>query len=334
MALISRIIRKAQQLGTAEGGSAARNDAAVQSGAGASSVEIKPGGPRSYFFVSGHPRSGTNWISNLCNLHPDICCHGEFHFQVMYEAFERFTGKPWYVASESHVKPVAEQSLTQLVHKTLLAMAERRKPGASVIGDHTPKPFQLMLPDAGYLIALRDGRDVVVSWTFHLLRTGRPDIVHDQVRGVFERELGACAGEPEKLKDAAASLLRDAEWVGRLASGWSLQVQNDLPKIQSIEASGGPSRVMLVRYEDLLADIESGRSRMYEFLGVNADRAMPLSRETHTIPGFGRDDPTSFYRKGEWGDWKNYFDERSAGWFKAAAARQLIDAGYEKDDCW
>jgi hypothetical protein len=335
MDLIGRIIRKAQRLGSNEptGEAPARNGvhaAGVQAGA----VEIKPGTRRTFFFVSGHPRSGTNWISNLCNLHPDICCHGEFHFEVMYEALERFTNKPWYLGSLPHIKPVAEHALEQFVHRTLNAMADKRKPGARIVGDHTPKPFKLQLADGAYIVALRDGRDVVVSWTFHLLRTGMTDIVHDEARETFAREMSAGMDDPEKLKTAAQNLLRDQEWVTRLSAGWSLQIQNDLPAVQAISASGGAARVMIAKYEAMLSDVEGERARLYEFLGAAPDKALPISRETRTAPGFGREDPTHFFRKGESGDWKNYFDERTAGWFKACAGQQLIDAGYEKDERW
>lgn len=302
-------------------------------------VEVKPvhavGVPhdqRTFFFINGHPRSGTNWLSSLCNLHPDVCCHGEFHYQVLYDALRRFTGKAWYVGSEAHVKPVAEDAMAQFVRRTFNASADQRKPGARVMGDHTPKPLMPLLPGAAYIVSIRDGRDVVVSWTFHLLRTGMPEIVHDETRAVFERELAKVSGDAGKLKDAAMNLMRDQEWVTRVAAGWALQVQNDLPTAELLRQQG--SRVLVVRYEDMLANVEHGRGRLYEFLGVDPAKAGPLSRETHTTPGFGREDPSSFYRKGEAGDWKNYFDRHSAAWFKNVASRELIETGYETTDTW
>ena len=39
----------------------------------------EPVATHEYFFVRGHPRSGTNWIGALLNLHPQINCWGEFH---------------------------------------------------------------------------------------------------------------------------------------------------------------------------------------------------------------------------------------------------------------
>jgi hypothetical protein len=317
---------------------AIRRVVSVPAGQVAAAAAVRPESAYRFFFISGHPRSGTNWLSNLCNLHPDVCCHGEFHFQVLYEAFDRFTGKPWYVGSEPHVKSVAERGLAETTRKCLIAMASVRKPGASVVGDHTPKPFQLLCPDAAYLTIVRDGRDVIVSWTYHLLRTARPDIVHEQTRTLFKNELApvvAGGKSPELIASAAKNLLRDREWVSRLASGWAMQIQNDLPKIRELESSPrSGTRVLLLKYEEMLGDLERRRAEVYRFLGVDPSRAAAPSRETHTIAGFGRDDPASFYRKGEAGDWKNYFDSENAGWFKACAGKELIDAGYERDDGW
>lgn len=331
MNLLRRFKMRPSQSGSAGAG---MNLNGAMVGVESARVELKPGAAKTYFFISGHPRSGTNWLSNLCNLHPDICCHGEFHFEVMYDALEKFTAKRWYVASEAHVKSVAEHAIEQLVHRTLDAMAENRKPGARIIGDHTPKPFQVLVSDGAYIVAMRDGRDVIVSWTFHLLRTGMAEIVHEQTRQTFLRELSAGMDDSARLKVAAQNLLRDQEWVTRLASGWALEVQNDLPRVQALKSEGGKARVLVVRYEDLLQDVEGGRARIYEFLGAAPDKAEPLSAESKTTPGFGREDPKSFYRKGEAGDWKNYLDDRGAGWFKACAAKELIDAGYETGDSW
>lgn len=334
MAILNRIFRSPQKPATAAGDAVARKQAGAEPSSARAFIEAKQPSQRTYFFVGGHPRSGTNWISNLCNLHPDICCHGEFHFEIMYEALSRFTGKPWYLASEPRVKSVASAAVDELVRKSLDAMADARKPGARVVGDHTPKPLQTMLEDAAYIVATRDGRDVIVSWTFHLLRTGMVDIVHEACRDTFQREVSAGMQDPEKLTTAAKHLLRDQEWVTRLGSGWSLEIQNDWPQLAAIKASGSRSRAMVVRYEDLIRDVETTRAGIYEFLGAAPGKAAPVSRETKTLPGFEREDPKSFYRKGEAGDWKNYFDERSAQWFKACAAQQLIEAGYEKDDRW
>ena len=36
---------------------------------------------KKFFVVRGFMKSGTNWLCRLLNLHPDISCAGEFHWQ-------------------------------------------------------------------------------------------------------------------------------------------------------------------------------------------------------------------------------------------------------------
>ena len=49
--------------------------------------------PKRFFQLRGFMRSGTNWIGNLLNLHPHICCTGEYHFDVMDGEFRRLIEK-------------------------------------------------------------------------------------------------------------------------------------------------------------------------------------------------------------------------------------------------
>ena len=45
---------------------------------------------RQLFFVGGAPRSGTTWLQQLLDCHPDICCRGEGLFRVVrYDVFEQ-----------------------------------------------------------------------------------------------------------------------------------------------------------------------------------------------------------------------------------------------------
>lgn len=286
---------------------------------------------RTLFFISGHPRSGTNWLSNLCNLHPRVCCHGEFHFQVLYDALDHFTDFPWYVASKPKIRRVAEEGIESTVRRCMAAMGAQRKPGADVVGDHTPREFRVFIPDAKYVWIARDGRDVSVSWTFHLLNTGRPALVRPRVRELFDRELEASDGSPEGVKRAAANLLASEAWVEAVAEGWAERIRRDLPKVRAAESEGG---ALVLRYEDLLEDTDRWRGELYRFLGVDPSEAEPLSQETNTTPGFGKENPKGFFRKGASGDWRNYFDSEAQSWFKRAAGNELLELKYETDADW
>ncbi|MEC7499536.1 MAG: hypothetical protein VYE67_14540, partial [Planctomycetota bacterium] len=43
---------------------------------------------RRYFGIRGCMKSGTNWAGNLLNLHPDISCTGEYHWEGIVVPFE------------------------------------------------------------------------------------------------------------------------------------------------------------------------------------------------------------------------------------------------------
>lgn len=282
-----------------------------------------------YFFISGHPRSGTNWLSALMNLHPKVYCHGEFHFQVLRSALDHFTALPWYLAHHDPVRSEAERAFADLVARCLRAQGQC-KPGATVIGDHTPRAVRLLIPDAKYLVMVRDGRDVLVSWTYHLLRTGRPEVVHETVRAALAGALtGLDRNAPDSLRSAADGLLHDQAWVRHFAQQWSQHVSKDLATMVEWQQRGGPQS-MCVTYERLHASTETERARLYSFLGVEPTEALTISAESRTAPGFGRDDPASFYRKGEVGDWSNHLCDARERWFVDVAAETMSRMGYLK----
>ena len=73
---------------------------------------------------------------------------------------------------------------------------------------------------------------------------------------------------------------------------------------------------------------------MYEFLGVEPGAAAPVSPDTRTTAGHGRDEPRSFFRKGEAGDWRRYFTPNTTRWFHEEAGNALIQFGYESTPNW
>jgi hypothetical protein len=292
-----------------------------------------------YVFVSGHPRSGTNWVSSLLNLHPECFCDGEFHFLILRWAMDGFTSLPWYLGALEPQKSVAEESFQQLIRNCLIERANVRRGGKAppVLGDHTPRLFRIMIspPEARYIVIQRDGRDVLVSYTFHLLNTKAADVIPEHIRAFYQKQVASLDGSPEAQKAAGIALLNHEAWVRYYANFWSDHIQHDHRIWQAVASQGFGAYVKFVRYEALRADVEGVRREIYEHLGLEPEKAAAVSVETNTAPGFGgREDVKSFYRKGESGDWQRYFTPEMGRWFHETAGAAMTLAGYEADGAW
>lgn len=295
-----------------------------------------------YVFISGHPRSGTNWVSSLLNLHPDCFCDGEFHFQILRWAMDGFGSLPWYLGALEPQKSVAEQSFQQLVRNCLQERARARLSALGralppVLGDHTPRVFRLMIspPEARYIVLLRDGRDVLVSYTFHLLNAKAASVIPEQMCGFYQQQLATLDGTHESQRQAGIALLCHEPWVRYYANFWLEQILHDMRIWDAVASQGFGAYVKFVSYEQLRADVEGGRRDIYRHLGLDPEKAAPVSAQTNTAPGFGgREDVTSFYRKGEPGDWCRYFTAQNARWFQETAGEAMRVLGYEPDASW
>jgi hypothetical protein len=180
---------------------------------------------------------------------------------------------------------------------------------------------------------------VLVSWTFHVLRM-RPHVldvvVPADIRPGFNTLYDRFQADKDHFARNPHELLSDERWVKLVAARWAGWMRADMQSIQRIEANeeGARCPLMVVRYEELHADAESGRRRMYEFLGEDPAEALPLSAESRTTAGFDQDDPQSFWRHGQVGDWKKYATDDFKRWFRDSAGEVLTELKYERDDRW
>ena len=183
-------------------------------------------------------------------------------------------------------------------------------------GDRSPGPVQeCILPEGKCIYISRDGRDVLVSWTFHAFRNQlhtEKEMKDKQKK--FHIDHNYYEKNPHEL-------LSSEEYVRHLAKKWNDYIVSDFAIISDHNLQKLP--IFHIKYEDLHKDIQEFRDKLYLFLGVNPRLAEDLNFETK--PGFGgRIDNTSFNRRGTPYAWCDYFNSEQLNWFMEEAEEAII----------
>ncbi len=289
------------------------------------------GRPLRIFFVCGHMRSGTNWLAAILNLHPDINCTGEGPLGHFRNAVYISSSTDYLYTSREPYRTVVEEAFNELARRLVLSTS-LRKPAAQWVGDNTSRQLWPYIPGAHHFHILRDGRDVLTSWTFHQLRIGLETI--EPHRTNLAGMLAKFRANPYHFHEHRHELLADEAWIRFCAHMWREYYVTAEFVLREMGAGRMDIRVLPLRYEELMTDFENNRERIYRFLDLNPAAAAAASEETLTSPGFKHDRPDSFYRSGKVGDWKNYATDNFRKWFKEEAGDALVSAGYEASDNW
>jgi hypothetical protein len=167
---------------------------------------------------------------------------------------------------------------------------------------------------------MRDLRDTLISLYFSL-RVSHPLGLETE-------------GEIDNIK-RARRILSDLDEERGL-----LRTMNVLSLTANIQRSWVNAGLMVVRYEDFLADEYGQFKKMLDYCQIKVRKkwlrqvVANNSFEIHSGREKGEEDISSHYRKGIAGDWKNYFTDRVEDEFKKRFGAVLITTGYEQDDNW
>lgn len=255
--------------------------------------------PGPALFVSGFPRSGTTLMGELLNRHSRLCIPPETRF--MEEFRDRLPGTTELASAsgrrriqflttatrardlgvDSEALCAAFTDHTRVSHRQLLASlldVYRRRQGKPLVGEKSPvHQFHLRTLAAWY----PEARFIV------MVRDGR-DVIESLGRTPW---------------GAKSRLWLAREWAHR---DW--QVKGDLRQL--------PGRVLVVRFEDLLADPPAVLARVMTFLGLGFEPAQLEPTQSALVPGWER----------EWkGNVNTALDpDRAYAWRRAPASDALM----------
>jgi len=289
------------------------------------------GRPYRLFFVAGHMRSGTNWVAALLNLHPEINCHGEGPLGYFRTAVDQIRAIDYLYSYFEPYKTVVEEAFHELARRVVLSLA-RIKPDAQWVGDNTTRQLWPYIPGTHHYYVLRDGRDVLTSWTFHQIRLNFE--IGEPFRTSMSGHVAKFKDDIDYFKKNPHELLSDERWVRSCASVWRDFYLTGASALRMESEGTLDIKIHPLRYETLLTDAEAQRAAMYRFLDLDPALAAPMSEEGLTAPGFKHDRPDLFHRSGKAGDWQKYTNDNFRRWFKEEAGEALIEAGYEANNNW
>ena len=252
---------------------------------------------RQLFLVGGAPRSGTTWVQQILDSHPDVSCRGEglfaHHLAAPLEAMMAERGRVLedkntglFRHTGGYPLPVAED--TEHLAGTAILLAMQRQAGGKpcrAVGEKTPENvfyferFRRLFPTAKFIGIARDPRDVLTS-AWHLFQSSSPGQDEAAAKLTF-------------LRSALPSLAEGARTMLALAERY-------------------PADSVLCTYEALLTDPAPVVARLFRLLGVaDAPGAVAdcLARTDFATATGGRprgvEQRGAFFRKGVAGDWRS-----------------------------
>jgi len=268
------------------------------------------------FFVAGLPRSGTTWLQQMLNAHPQVLCLGESHFMndivpdiytvLMDYTRKRISGKKTWAPGVQGPRP---EHMGPIFHAAFAALAaanlgDKDVSKLVVIGEKNPdnlfhaQRVWRVYPDARMIHIIRDPRD------------------------------GAVSGYA-RFRQRLADDLKRPDYVKAYATDW-------MARILAVRKHSLGRAYLEIRYEDLHADTMARATNLFRFIGVDPveteiQAAIDAASFERLSGGRrrGEQDPDSHYRRGEVGGWRDEMTAEEIEIAERAAAPLMRQLGYQ-----
>lgn len=265
---------------------------------GASYAELASVAERQLFFIGGAPRSGTTWLQQMLDSHPDVSCRGEGLFNttlaaplaaLMAERARVLENKNTTLFRHSGGYPLPSPGDQDVLLGTAILLALARqgagRDNCRAVGEKNPENvfffprLRQLFPGAKFIGIARDPRDVLTSaWHFF----HKPAAGQDEAAA----KMAFVRGALPSMADGARSMLALAE--------------------------RHPGDCAIITYEALLREPLPILSRLFRLLGVSDETAVVqrcIARTSFAAMtggrASGREQSGAFLRKGVAGDWRS-----------------------------
>lgn len=283
-----------------------------------------------FFTIRGYQKSGTNWLSNLVNRHPAIFCRGEYHFGILKKAVNTYLSNDFRARFKNEILTNYKKSVRDSLRKGV------EKDNVLWFGDRTPSDLKpLILPNIKQLFIVRDGRDVFISQIYHRLRHGfnNAHLNNPEFKRLYNtfpmlsENLKFFKEDTKYFESNPDQLIKDKAYVKHFAQHWNNYVQYNLKFIDSLTSKNKGDSVLIVKYEDLHANLEHEMGKIMNFF--NLDTKLLIELDDKTSPGFKKVDNLSLYRSGKVREWEKYFNKEMLDCYNDNAKDSLVKFNYK-----
>lgn len=263
---------------------------------------------REPIFVIGSARSGTTWISDILAAHPLVArIHESWLFTPNNGVGALFTDAHWPSRPSGLGNLLERAEVVRHVRAMVIQMMSHAlQPHHRYLVEKSPNHtyavplIQEIFPNALFIHALRDGRDVCVSV-----------------------QAAAHSWSPNWKQTFGAS-------ISATAKTWKAETQ-----IAETNAKQLQRQFLQIRYENLASNPFENYRRIFDFCGISyTDYLLETIYQSTDFKQNYTPDETGFRRGGRVGDWHKRFSLIDAVTFNYFAGDRLIALGYEKNRLW